>query len=242
MRTELKHVENRIIVSIDLEAKNWHQFDDGTKIRLERKYENFNERYTRPVNATVISAEHIPAGSEILIHHNCTHDTNRIFNYKQLSGKEEASDIKYYSIHEDEAFAWAVKQKKTDGRYGRNWWYENNWHPLPGFDFALRVFKPYKGILHGVEPEKIKQVLFMLTGKYKGKVCVTLQAVDYQIIFQDMNGREGNLIRLRTDGDENTQREPEVVAIHHEYTDMVDRGKLIVGITKNDARPINQFV
>lgn len=220
----LKYTEGRIIVEIDLEKKNWHQFDDGTKIRLERKYENFNERYTRPVNAIVVSSEHIPSGSEILIHHNCTHDTNRIFNYKQLSGKDEASDIKYYSIHEDEVFAWRDKDE---------------WKPLPGFDFALRIFKPYKGILHGIEPEKIKQCLYLTTGKYKDQVCITLQAVDYQIIFQDVNGREGNLIRLRTEGDEKTQREPEIVAIHHEYTEMVKYRQLIVGLTKSDAKPIN---
>src|SRR5690349_1604677 len=124
----LTHVENRIIVSIDLDKKNWHQFDDGTKIRIERKYDNFNMRHVNPVNAIVVSGNGLTEGSEVLVHHNAIHETNLINNYQSLSGKAIASNIKYYSILENEAFAW------HDG---------NEWKPLPGFDFALRVFKAY---------------------------------------------------------------------------------------------------
>lgn len=219
----MNHTEGRIVVSVDLEKKNWHQFADGTQIRLERKYENFNMREVNPVNAVVVSAENIPSGAEILIHHNTIHDTNRIFDYQQLSGTVESSSIKYYSIREDEAFAWRK---------------ENEWEPLPGFDFALRVFKPYNGILEGIEPMVIKNTLFMLTGKYKNQVGVTIQASDYQIVFQDVNGREGNLIRIRTDGDDKTQREPELVLLHHAYTKKVFANELLVGLTKKDAKTL----
>ena len=222
----IRHTEGRIVVSIDIEGKNWHMFDNGTKIRLERKYENFNLREVNPVNAIVISAENIPVGSEILIHHNTIHDTNRIFDYQQLSGMAEASSIKYYSIIDDEAFAW------LNG---------DSWEPLPGFDFALRVFKPYNGILAGIEPTPLKNTLFMLTGKYKNQVGITLQASDYQIVFQDVNGREGNLIRIRTEGDEKTQREAELVMLHHAYTKKVFANELLVGLTKKDAKTLKQY-
>ena len=223
----INHTEGRIIVSVDIEAKNWHTFMDGTRIRRERKYENFNMREVNPVNAIVVSAGNIPAGSEILIHHNTIHDTNRIFDYQKLSGETEASSMRYYSIMEDEAYAW---------RNG------DTWEPLPGFDFALRVFKPYNGMLAGVEPTALKNTLFMLTGKYKNQVGVTIQASDYQIVFQDVNGREGNLIRIRTEGDEKTKREPELVLLHHAYTKKVFANELLVGLTKNDAKTLTNYL
>lgn len=219
----LMHTEGRIVISVDLEAKNSWTFEDGTKIRMERKYDNFNMRYVKPVNAIVVSAETIPVESEILIHHNATDTTNQIFDYQPLSGKEAASEIKYFSIREDEAFAWLKGF---------------TWNPLPGFDFALRVFKPYNGILQGVEPTLIKNVLYITTGQYKGLVCHTLRASDYQIIFQDTNGQEGNLIRVRTSEDTKTQREEEISVIDHSLTEQVLNGKLIVGVTKSDAKPL----
>lgn len=227
--SKLTHVEKRIIVKIPMEYKNSWTFEDGTKIALQRFYDNFNERYTRPINAIVISAENIEAGSQILVHHTCTHETNRIHNYKQLSGNDEASDIKYFSIREDEAFAWYDKNK-------------SEWRPLPGFDFALRIFRPYTGVLENIQPTLIKNHLFMLTGKHIGKVGITIQASDYQVIFQNINGREGNLIRVRTDGDEATQREPEIVALHNIYTNEVLDHKLYVGLTKEDAKPLNEYI
>lgn len=230
---QLKHVENRIVVSVDMEGKNSHTFTDGTKIRLERKYDNFDLKYVNPTNAIVVSAENIPEGAEILIHHNSTHDTNRIFNYDQLSGHVIASNIKHFAIPETEAFAWYDKQSKS-------------WQPLPGFDFALRVFRPYKGVLDGIDPTLIKDCLYVTTGEYKGLVCRTLRACDYTIIFQDVNGREGNIIRFRSKDvigeDKKIAREMEVVAIDHDLTNKMINGDLIAGITKSDAKPVIQLI
>lgn len=221
----LKHVEGRLVVKIDLNYKNSHTFEDGTKIELARKYDNFNQRYTQPVNAWVESAENIPSGSEVIVHHNCVHETNRILNYKPLSGSVEGSDIRYFSIQENEAFAW---------RSG------DQWLPLPGFDFALRIFKPYEGVLDGIEPTQVKDVLWMTTGEYKDKACITLRHSDYEMIFQDINGREGNIIRIRTSDNPVDQRESEVVAIHDELTEKVLAGKLLVGLNKSNAKPIKE--
>lgn len=226
---KLTHIEGRIVVSIDHEKKNWHQFEDGTRIRMERKYDNFNMRYVNPINAIVISGEGLKEGAEILVHHNCIHDTNKINNYTALSGKAEASDVKYYSISENEAFAWFDDEG-------------NEWLPLEGYDFALRIFKPYTGILEGVEPTLIKDVLWITTGEYKGKACVTLKACDYQLIFQDRNNRENNIIRLRTEDRPKEYRESEVVAIHNEYTDKILSGELHVGLTKSDSKPLNEYI
>lgn len=222
----LKHIEGRVIVSADLDSKNWHSFANGTKIRLERQWNNFNRRHTEPVNAIVVSGENIKEGAEILVHPNALTETNKINNFKPLSGTEAADDVKYFSIPEDMCFAW------YDGE---------EWKPFPGYDFALRIFKPYTGIMIGVDPEQIPDVLWVTTGDLKDKAIFTLKACDYCIIFQDVDGREGNLIRFRPNGDEKTKREPEAIAILHEMTKKVKDGNLLVGIEVSDAKSINEF-
>jgi hypothetical protein len=225
----LTHVEGKIVVSVDMNYKNSVTFADGTKIALERKYDNFDEKYTKPVNAIVVSADGIEEGAEIIIHHNCTHDTNRILNYQPLSGEVEAKDVRYFSIREDEAFAWYDKDNKT-------------WMPLKGFDFALHIFKPYKGVLHNIEPTPIKNCLWVTTGQYANNACMTLQASNYRMIFQDRNGREKNIIRFRSEEDLKTQREAEVVCLHHSYTKQVLSGDLLVGLTISDAKPLKEYI
>jgi hypothetical protein len=219
-------VENRIVVKVDMEGKNSHTFSDGTTIKLERKYDNFNMRYVNPVNAIVVSAEFIPDGAQILIHHNSAHDTNRVFNYTSLSGEDIASNIRYFAIPESEAFAW---------------YNGSEWVPLPGFDFAMNVFKPYKGVLQNIEPPQIKDTLLITTGEYKGQVVRTLKAANYCIIFQDVNGREGNIIRIRSSEDLKMQRECEIVALDHNFTKMYNQGELIAGVNKSDAKPISKI-
>ena len=223
---KLKHTDGRIVVAIDMEKKNQHAFEDGTVIRIERKYNNFNRRHTEPVNAIVVSAENIPEGSEVLIHHNSNHDTNRILNYQSLSGRVEADSVKYFSISENDAFVW------FDGKH---------WQPLPGFDFALRVFRPYLGSIQGIEPEQINNTLYLTTGEYKGLICHTIKYVDYELIFQDKNNRENRLIRIRTNGDEKTKREEEIVCINHNLTRELNEGRLYVGLDKSTAKPINEL-
>ena len=124
-------VEGRVVISVDLESKNSHTFSDGTKIRLEREYNNLNQRETKPVNAIVIDGEDIESGSQILIHPNVTHDTYKIFDMTRLSGEVESSGIKYFSVPVEKCFAW------LDGE---------TWKPLKSFEFGLRVYKPYDGI------------------------------------------------------------------------------------------------
>ena len=158
---QLQAVEGKVIISVDLESKNSHTFSDGTKIRLERQYNNLNRRETHPVNATVISGEGMKSGSQILIHPNMTHETYRIYDYAPLSGIIEGSDIKYYSIPEEQCYAW------LDG---------DTWKPLKNFDFALRVYIPYAGLVDGIEPTLVKDVLYVTTGEFNGKVVHTLKS------------------------------------------------------------------
>lgn len=224
---EFKHTYGKVLVSVDLEGKNWHTFSDGTKIRLERQFDNFNRRETQPINAIVISADDIPSGAEILIHHNSLHDTNKVFDYLPVGEMEITSTVKMFSIPESECFIW----KDKDGK----------WQPLKGYATALRVFKPYKGILEGVEPTRIKDCLYITSGEYNGLVVRTLKAADYQLVFQDSNGQEGNIIRCRHYEGEEHERE-EIIAIDKGLTKLVKNGEYYIGLSVKDCKPITESV
>jgi hypothetical protein len=215
----LKHIEGKVIVKIDIDSKDSWTFENGQKIEYKRRFNNFNNRETQPVNAFVVSGEGMKSGAEILIDHKAIHDTGRIFDYKDSN-----DSVRYYSIQNEMCFAW------FDG---------SEWQPLKGFDFGLRVFQPYDGIVTGIEPTILKDTLFVTSGELKNKVVKTLIACDYQIIFQGRNGREQSLIRFRPMGDEFTKREPEAIAILETETKLVLKGKLLVGYSTSDAKTIS---
>jgi hypothetical protein len=209
---------NKVIIKVDIESKNSHTFQDGTKIRLERVYDNFNMRYVKPVNAIVVDGGGMPEGAEVLIHHNSTHDTYRIFDYRSFA-EEITSEVKYYSIPEAECFLW----REGDGE----------WKALNNFVTALRIFKPYTGFLEGISPTMIKDKLYITSGDLKGNVVSTLKASDYQIIYQGNDGKEESMIRVRYFEDGSDRNE--IIAIEHHLTEMVESGELFVGYTVSDA-------
>lgn len=217
-RVNLKYVDGKVIISIDLEGKNSHTFADGTKIYIGRQYNNLNRRETEPVNAYVVSAENIPTGCEILIHPNAIHDTNKIFGFR-----EDDTTVRYYSIPQEQCFIW----KDENGE----------WKPLKGFATGLRVYEEYKGIIEGVEPKKIKNVLYITSGELEGKVVRTLHACDYEIIFMGEKGVEEKVIRCRHYENEINERE-EIIAIDDELTKKVIDMELMVGISPSDAKYI----
>lgn len=224
---DLKHVEGRVVIEVDIQRKNWHTFSDGTKIRRERQFNDFNKRVTEPVNAIVISADKIPSGSEILIHHNSVHDTNRIFDYGNLSGTTESSDIKYYAIPEAECYAWRDESGTLQ--------------PMKNYAFALRCFEPYKGVISGIEPTQIKNVLYIVSGNLHGNVCHVLPSSDYEIVFQGQSGREEKVIRCRHYEDEDNDRQ-EIIAVDNTLTERINNGELLVGLSSSSANVIDQNI
>jgi hypothetical protein len=214
----LRHIEGKVIVKIDVDGKDSWTFENGQKIEYKRRFNNFNKRETEPINAIVISGEGMKSGSEILIDHKAVHDTGRIFDYKDSN-----DSVKYYSIQNEMCFAWYDEDKKE-------------WQPIRPYEFGLRVFKPYEGLISGIEPTIIKDILFVTSGDLKNKVVKTLVACDYEIIYQGRNGREQSLIRFRPNGDEKTKREPEAIAILETETKLVMQGKLLVGYSIKDAK------
>lgn len=218
----LKYVDGRIIVKVDTEGKNRHRFQDGTTIRRERQFNNLNFRETSPVNGIVISSENIPKDVEILVDYHSIHDSNRIFNYKNKS-----KHIQYYSIKQEDCYLW------KDGN--------NEWQPLPPYELGLRVFKKYDTIISWMKPEKLDDVLFVTTGEFKGQIIQTLVACDYECVFQDTNGREGNRIRFLPNGNEAVNKEPEAVCIRHDLMEELKEGKLLLGYTIDDCKPLKDI-
>src|SRR5579871_5853414 len=142
MNSDLKCVSGRVVVRVDREGKNFHTFGDGTKIILERDVENLDKRYTWPVQGEVIDSTIVSPGSIILFEHNGTHPQNEIFNYNPLSGKDIASNFRYFSLREEDCYLWTDPEVE-------------NYKPLPGWVTCLRIFKPYVGQLKNIEPKKI---------------------------------------------------------------------------------------
>lgn len=217
----LKHVHGRVVVKLYLQNKNFHTFSDGTKIKLERQFNNLNRRYTEPVNAYVISAEDIPKDSEILVHPNGITETNKINGYK-----EDNLEIGYYSVPREQCFIW------YDGK---------EWAALYPFETALRVYQPYIGSLEGIEPTLIPNCLFVTSGDLKGKIVITLKACDYTVVFQDKNGQEGNIIRFRPHGEPETDREPEAICISEVLTEQLKKNKILIGLSEKDCKTYKEW-
>jgi len=223
----MKHVKGRVVVRVDPEQKNFYTFSNGMTIRLERDFDNLDRKYTQQVMGICVDGGNIPKDALILFHHNSLHETYQVLNHSSLSGDDIATGIKIFSIMERDVFFWKMPDEET-------------WNPTPSFATALRVFKPYEGIMLGVEPQIIKDVLFVTSGELKGKVVKTLKSCDYQITFRNEMGVDEEMIRFRPNGDD--EREPEAIAIMNDLTKQLKQGKLLVGITVKDAKPLNEVV
>lgn len=218
----LIHTEGRVVVKVDIESKNYHTFEDGTKIRRERLFNQFDRRIAQPVNCIVISGAGIPKGAELLVEHNAFHETNRINDYKNSFENEASDRVRYFSLERHECYCWRIGS--------------GEWNPIYPYEFALRVFKPYKGMLQEIEPELLKDILFVTSGNLRGKVVKTVKAADYCLVYQDLNGREANLICFRPNGDDKRKLEEEAIAILWDETRNVLNAELLTGYSVSDFK------
>jgi hypothetical protein len=220
----MRALKDRVVIKVDVEQKNNTTFSDGTTIRLERDYNNLDRTYVSQVLGEVIDSEYIKKGALVLFHHNSIHDVNTVFDSDILTPEEEKAGFKIISIPDSECFLWKEKGEKE-------------WHPMKNFCTALRVFKPYKGVLQGIKPTLIKNVLYLLTGEYEGKICHTLKAVDYQITFRNEKGVDESFIRCRHFEDDWNERE-ELIAIADDLIKQVKQGKLLIGLSDEDCKSL----
>lgn len=212
----------RIFISVDMDFKNHTRINDSD-ISLKRDVDNFDKRVTRPINGIVINAENIPSGAECLIHHNATHPTYEIFDYKEISGEYISGNERYFSIPVTECYAWRAN---------------GEWNPCEGFEFGLRIFKPYGGSLSGILPTQIKNKLFITSGELKNKVVITKAACDYEMVYQDKNGKENRLIRIRHFNEPQNIRQ-EIIAIDTNATKEVENNKLLIGLLSSNCKTLN---
>ena len=78
-----------------------------------------------------------------------------------------------------------------------------------------------------------KNKIYITSGELTGNVVTTVISSDYEIIYQDDDGTEGRIIRLRYYNDGNDRNE--IIAIEHELTEKVINGELLVGYNVSDA-------
>jgi hypothetical protein len=224
----ITHTEGRVIVKVDKDGKNWHTFEDGTRLRLEREFNNLDRKHVSQVLGEVVSGDGIAEGALILFHHNAIHDVNKIFDHGILTKEEEIAGLEIYSFEERECFLWKEKGKEI-------------WNPLKGFATALKVFTPYTGSLQGIPHEEIKGTLYITSGELNGKVVHTLKAVGLPIIFNNEDGRETTILMVRHFEDGSEPEREEITVISHTLTNMVKKSELYVGITAEDCKSINQY-
>mgnify|MGYP003651273728 CR=1 FL=1 len=223
----IKNIPGRIVVKADIEGKNWHKFTHGSKIRIERNYNNLDRKHTQQVLGEVVSADNIPSEAMILFHHNSIHPVNMINNHTQLSGDEIASGIQYYSFVEDECYIWKLYNEKK-------------WNPMTGFGIVLYLFEPYIGPLLGIPPKKIKDILYIANGpRHQGMACHCYKNSGMPIIFINEKGIEETIIRFRSF--ENYNDREEILAVNYEITDKINSGEIYVGTNEKDCKPLNQY-
>lgn len=223
----MKHIPGKVIVKADIEGKNWHTFTHGLRIRIERDYNNLDRKHTQQVLGEVVSAEEMPEEAMILFHFNAIHPVNMINNHSQLSGDEIASGIRYFSFREDECYLWK--------KYG-----SKSWNPTKGFAIVYYVFQPYNGPLLGIQPKKLKNILYIARGgNYEGKVCRVLNYSGMPIIFLNEKGNDETIIRIRTYKEYNEREE--VAAIDEGLTEKLEKGELLIGISENNCKTLKEF-
>lgn len=196
----MKATQGNVLVRMDLTQKERYKFSNGQEIYISRGHE-YNLRLDNPNVAEVIHSEKIPAGSIVLMHHNAVHDTYKVFEIK---------DENVYSVPSDMIFLY-------DNGYG---WIQNE-----GFVISQRIFKPYEGLIIGMQPELVKNRLYILKGLYEGKCVVTLDNAAYRIVYF-LEGREHSIIRTRI---------REIVAEDVELGKKIEVGEYLVGTTAKDA-------
>lgn len=217
----MKAIKGKSLVRVDINKKNWHTFESGLRIEIRRGYNNFDQREVRPVQGICEDSEKIPKGSEVLVHHNATHDTYKVFNEKKLG---EENDIVLFSVPDNFIYAYREEGSKE-------------WMPLEGFMIVKRVFQPtVMDAKIYIPTQVLKNRLYVSRGTFEGLCINTAIACDYEIVFQGTNDQEQRLIRMR---DTSNLEYNECLGVDYEYTEKINKGELLVGLTADTATKLN---
>lgn len=181
---KIKPVGRRVIVLVDVDEKNAHQFtkEDGTigKLYVANEY-SWDSRISNFTQGVLLTDyKNLKAGTHVLAHHNSMGDECEITDKRIPHGH------KLFSI--DEIFVYFGVE---DGKI----------IPIDGFMLAERIYLEQSSLLD-VEKVKIpnklriKAVPDTITDIKSGDVVITFIHSDYEMTH-NVNGKIENLIRLR---------------------------------------------
>jgi len=203
-----------ILIKVNTTNKEKYNLTKDIQIKIERGYD-FNQRIDRPALVEVIDGGGIPAGSMGLVNYLSFEKTYEVNSNGLLTKEELKEGYKIYSIPEDMCFAY---------------FHNDEWLPCKDLYLTLRVYKPYKGMMIGIEPEVLKDRLYCLKGQYAGKVMIVTLHSDYEIIWHNDENREERLIRTM---------DREIMAIDDGMTKDLKKGKYLIGYSVNDCKVLN---
>ncbi len=219
----MQALRNKILIKIDMTQKEKYALTKDTTIFISRGW-NFNLREDRATMGYVVHGNDMKEGTPVLVHYLSTEPSYAVDNENILTEEEKREGFKIRNIDVGMCFCW------FDGK---------NWQPCKGFLITKRIFKPYKGLLVGIEHELIKKRLYVVSGvdEYDGSithlngiVCCVTENSDVELIFHDAENKEGRVIRTMS---------REIEALDFAMTDQVIKGELLIGLSPNNCSTLN---
>lgn len=222
----MKSLPKFAIIKINVKQRQTYAMENGKELYIQDGF-NFNLREDRGTRGYCVSCEGIPEGVEVLVNYLAMEASYDMPYQREFLTEEEIKEgYQLRHIPQDMIFCYL----KND-----------EWEPFGPVLITKRIFKPYDGPLVGIEPEKIKNRLYIVKGKdtwdgeekdLSGLVCAVTLNSDYQVHFHDANNRPQSLIRT-------LHRELE--AIDYSLTKEVEKGKYLVGNDIKDAKQLNEL-
>lgn len=227
MKTKEKALKGYVIIKMDTRQRERFRLG-GTDIVLDiSRGFNWNLREDRPALAEIIDGENLPKGTDVLVNYLAIEPVYEILEEEILTKHEKQQGVKIFSIPNDMCFAYFDK---------------GEWRPCKEYLLTMRIFKPYTGKLAGIEPTLVKNRMYVFKGFSEGenetkvdlggKVAVTLDWCDYQIVWTDRNNKEQNLIRTR---------DREIIGTDDGLLKELKKEKYLMGLTAKTAKTLKEW-
>jgi hypothetical protein len=222
----MKSIKGCVIFKVDTKQKWKYNLTDDIQLHIEKNF-NFNLREDRCSRGYCINGDKIPFNAEILFHHLGSEPNYEVpYQHEFLTELEIHTGFKIFTVPEDMVFAYRTTE-------------EGEWIPYKQFLITKRIFKAVNSSLSLAKFERVKNKLYVVSGKDEwdgeetdlaGKVMMVTENSDYEIIFHDTKNKPQSVIRTRW---------RELLAIDESMTKDVKSAKYFVGLGENDCQPLN---
>ena len=223
----MKALRKFAIIKINVKQRETYAFENGTEIFQATGYE-FNLRKDRGGRGYCVSCDGIPKGAQILVNYLAMEASYDMPYQREILTEEEIKEgFQLRNIPQDMIFC-----------YMEN----GEWQSFGQVLITKRLFREYKGPLVGIAPEVVKNRLYIVKGKdtwdgeekdLSGLVCAVTLNSDYEAHFHNEQHRPDSVIRTL---------HREIEAIDYGLTKEVEEGKLLVGHSLQDAKPLKELV